>query len=203
MTSVSFENTPASCEETPTPQQLFALAGLAIRSARRQRLLKHGRYHGNSHFMRVNPIETVYLDGPNSELTGYEQRLVGHIRRIHPSRDYPARRWSFKLSSSLWAMHHSSVDLKGVASVYSFEWSNDSTLRAERCVKPLPSVDKRDVIDILDNFHIPDDAVGIEEVATEMRQVSSADCLDLQQDIAEFCRRSDLIGVSAQDRRMW
>ena len=175
---------------SPEPAQLFRLAAVVAETAKHQERLKRGLHYDNARFMFIEPIEATYIGDISQQLEGVEHRVRGHIRRIPATKKDPYRQWSFRLAESMWTTHTASAETRGMAVVYSFEWTERSAVKALRRVKQLPMADQPQLDDMLEHFYLRDDEVSIVAAEDDMRTVSMADCMVLEATLRDLSQRS-------------
>lgn len=189
-------------ELPPTAEQLSRLAGMVIHLAREQNHFRSGIRYENSRFFRPSPIEVVSIHDQTGNFLRTEHNLVGHIRRIAPSREYPRRSWSLRMGESIWQAPEDDLSqTRGVATMYSFEWDDRKTHKALKDVRHKPTQDVPEISDQLDAFTLADDAAFVLALEQEMRQVTAADVDLLESHVGEFCERSSLRNNTRWSRR--
>ena len=192
-------------ETLPEPRQLHSLMDVVIRTARQQKLLRHGRGRNSdkAYFITVKPIDNVSLNDA-AELTNFEEQLRGHIRRYPITAENPRRHWRLLLVQVYAAKHLTEAAVRRVTARYTFEWDDTQTARASRFITTQPVPDKPGIDDlILAQTPNWDQEVAIQGSELEMGAVSSLDCEQLRDEVVEFCRRSELIGVHPSEKRAW
>lgn len=175
----------------PEPEQLFRLAGVVAETAKSQAHLKPGRMYRNARFMHLEPVEVSYVGELDQQLQGFEHKLRGHIRRIAPTKEDPRKRWSFRLGETLWTTHTHASETQGVSAMYSFEWTERSTVMALRRVRHLPTTDPLQLDDMIDRFYVRDDAADMLAAEMSVQSVSTADCDLLETKLRQLSQASD------------
>ncbi len=175
---------------SPEPAQLFRLAAVVAETAKSQERLRRGLHYDNARFMFIEPIEATYVGDISQQLEGMEHRVRGHIRRIPATKKDPYRQWSFRLAESMWTTHTTSAETRGMSVIYSFEWTERSAVKALRRVRQLPTPDQLELDNMLEHFYLRDDEVSIVAAEDDIRRVSMADCVILEDTLRHLSQRS-------------
>lgn len=172
-------------QDAPEPAMLRRIASVCVASAAsREKLKSPPKFAGSHYFMAaVSAVEadTSTLSGqmPDEPIEVWN-RLAGRVGRVREKEEgIKLRQWSLKVYD-VHALKHRHTTWLNAQTLYRFEWDDQRTLLAERRLRLVDTQGvQKDLSDVLDAFHVPEDMAAIWCAETELARVTAPECEDI------------------------